>query len=96
MVFMCLLYMSFEKSVGKGEIAPNLVFMCLHYTSFKNTVRKGEIACYKQFLVFPQCFLLFLANFLSFSSNLEFLSAKSFSLEKSKICNLGKGYLFLI
>ena len=22
----------------------------------ENTVRKGEIACYKQFLLFPQCF----------------------------------------
>ena len=25
--------------------------------TFENTVGKGEIACYKQFLLFPQCFL---------------------------------------
>ena len=32
-------------------------FMCLQYNSFKDTVGKGEITCYKQFLLFPQCFL---------------------------------------
>ena len=27
-------------------------------TDFENIVEKEEIACYKQFLLFPQCFLL--------------------------------------
>ena len=53
-----------------------LVFMCLQYKSFKNTVEKGEIA--------------HLENFLPFSINLK-LSAKSLSLEESKILCLGKG-----
>ena len=29
-----------------------------HQTTFENIVGKGEIACNKQFLLFPQCFLL--------------------------------------
>ena len=33
-----------------------LVYTCLQYKSLKNTMGKGEIACYKQFLLFPQCF----------------------------------------
>ena len=36
---------------------------------------------------FPTC----LENFLPFSSNVNLLSAKSFSLEACKICCLGKG-----
>ena len=61
--------------------------MCLQYKSFENTVGKGEIARNEQFLFF----LLYLDNFLPFSSNLELSSANSFSLEGSKICCLGKG-----
>ena len=36
-----------------------LVFTCLQYKSFEITVGKGEIARNKQFLLFPQCFILF-------------------------------------
>ena len=36
-----------------------LVFTCLQYKPFENTVGKGEIARIEQFLLFPQCFLLF-------------------------------------
>ena len=32
--------------------------MYQHWTAFENIVGKGEIACNKQFLLFPQCFLL--------------------------------------
>ena len=28
-----------------------------HHIAVENIVRKGEIACYKQFLLFSQCFL---------------------------------------
>ena len=31
--------------------------MCLQYKSFENNVGQREIACYKQFLLNPQCFL---------------------------------------
>ena len=61
-----------------------LVFMCLQCTSLENTVGKGQIA-------FLSVFSTHLENFLSFLSNLKMLSAKSFSLEESKICCLGKG-----
>ena len=37
----------------------SLVFTCLHYKSFESTVGKGEIARYEQFLLFPQCSLLY-------------------------------------
>ena len=68
-----------------------LVFTCLQYKSFENTVGKEEITHNEQFLLFPQCFLLILENFLQFSSNMKLSSAKSFCLEESKICCLGKG-----
>ena len=40
---------------------------------------------------FPKVFFTLLENFLLFSSNSKLLSAKSFSLEESNICHLGKG-----
>ena len=33
----------------------------LRYIAFENIVRKGEIACNKQFLLFSQCFLPYMA-----------------------------------
>ena len=68
-----------------------LLLCVLQYKSSENTVGKGEIACNRQFLLFPQCFILFLERFMSFSSNLKLLSAPSFSLEKSKNLSFGKG-----
>ena len=41
---------------------------------------------------FPTVFSTLLENFLLFSSNSKLSSAKSFSLEESNICRLGKGY----
>ena len=35
-----------------------LILMHQQLTSFENIVGKGEIACYEQFLLVPQCFLL--------------------------------------
>ena len=67
----------------------------------ENTAGKGEIAHYEQFVLFV--FSTRLANFQPFSSSLKLSSAKSFSLEESKICHLGKAlqavkclYLFKI
>ena len=66
-------------------------FTCLQYMSVENTVGKGEIARNEQFLLFPQCFLSFLENFLPVVSNLKLSSANSFSFEGStKICRLGE------
>ena len=48
---------------------------------FENTEEKGEIASIDFTL---------LENFLPFSSNVKLSSANAFSLEKSKICRLGK------
>ena len=45
---------------GQQCLSRTLVFMCLQLKSFENTVGKGEIAHNKQFLLFPQRFLLFL------------------------------------
>ena len=36
-----------------------LVFMCLQHKSFEITEGKGKITRYKQFLLFPHCFLPF-------------------------------------
>ena len=65
-----------------------LVFTCLQYKSFENTAGKGEIARNEQFLLFPQCFLSILENYLPISANLKLSSANSFSLEESKFCRL--------
>ena len=67
------------------------VFTCLQYKSFENNMAKGEIARNEQFLLFPQCFLPPLDDFLPFSSNIKLLPANSSGLEESKICRLGKG-----
>ena len=69
--------------------------MGLQYKSFENTVGRGEIVCNKQFLLFPQCFLLIWRLFLQFSSNLKLSSANSFGLEEFKICCLGSSHLLL-
>ena len=66
-------------------------FLHVCSTSLWKTLGRGETAINGQFLLFPQCFLLFLENFLQFSSNLKVSSANSFSLEDSKNLSFGKG-----
>ena len=68
-----------------------LVFTCQEYKSFENTVGKAEIARKPAISPFPTVFSTLLENLLPSSSKLRLLSANSFSLEKSKICCLGKG-----
>ena len=65
--------------------------MCLQYKSVENTVGKGEIAHNEQFPLFPTVFSILQDNFLPFLSTLQLSSAKSFNLEVTKICRLGKG-----
>ena len=44
----------FDNYLVRGQA---LLFTRLQCKSFENTVGKGEIAHYKQFLLFPRCFL---------------------------------------
>ena len=74
----------------KLTLFPNWpLFLCVCSTSLLKTQGKGEIASNKQFPLFP-VFSTLLENSVPFSSNLELLSANSFSLEESKICCLRK------
>ena len=52
---------------------------------------KEKLLVTSNFLSFPLVYSTHLDNFLPFSSNLKLSSAKSFSLEESKICCLVKG-----
>ena len=87
-------FISLIKHTIKVNPFPNKpwFFTCLLFKSFENAAEKGVIACNKQFLLFP-VFSTLLENFLQFSSTLKLSSAKSFSLKRSKICCLGKGYI---
>ena len=67
-----------------------LVLTCLQYKSFENTVGKGKIARNEQFVLFP-VFSILQDKILPFLTTLQLSSAKSFSLEESKICHLRKG-----
>ena len=43
----------------------------LGYIAVENIVRKGEIACYKQFLLFSQCFLPYMVLIFTFKRTLK-------------------------
>ena len=70
---------------------PSVLRVC--HASLESTDRVEGIAV----AIFPIATVLstYLMNFLPFSSNLKLFSADSFSLEKSKICRLVKGLIFL-
>ena len=46
---------------GLPMITQCRILMHKRYIAVENTVRKGEIACNKQFLLFSQCFLPYMA-----------------------------------
>ena len=48
---------------------PHLVH--LRYIAVRNIVRKGEIACNKQFLLFSQCFIPYMALTFHFKCTLK-------------------------
>ena len=48
-----------------------LHFDILRYIAAENIVRKGEIACHKQFLLFSQCFLAYMAIIFHFKCTLK-------------------------
>ena len=76
--------------------------MCLQLSLFKTLGGggeggEGEIARNEQFLLFPTVFSTLLEKCVPFSSNLEFLSANSFSFEEPiKFVVWNKGYSFII
>ena len=57
----------------------------------ENIVRKGEIACNKQFLLFSQCFLPYMAHIFQFKCTLECICIFFFNLDQSKILSSGNG-----
>ena len=81
----------FGKELWINPFPHNDTFWRPWETSLLKTLGKGEIARYEQFLLFPQCFLPFLENFLSSLSKLKLSSANSFILEQSKILSFGNG-----
>ena len=59
--------------------------------SFENIVGKGEIACNKQFLLFPQCFLLNQIIVSPFVQIFDIITLFAAELEEPKIGISGKG-----
>ena len=60
-------------------------------TAFENIVGKEEIAHNKQFLLFPQCFLLYQVIVSHFFHIFDIISLFAAELEKPKIGISGKG-----
>ena len=61
------------------------------YIAVENIVRKREIACNKQFLIFSQCFLAYVALIFHFKCIFRMSSAIGFKLDQSKILSSGNG-----
>ena len=59
-------------------------------TAFENIVGKGEIARNEQFLLFPQCFLLYQISVSPFIHIFDIISLFAVELEDSKIGKSGK------
>ena len=59
--------------------------------SLENIVRKGENAGNQHFVLFPQCFLLFLTQISNFESLLFLSSPNALILVKAKDLSFGKG-----
>ena len=66
-------------------------FLCVFRTSLLKTLQEKEKLFVTSNSPFPTVFSTCLENLMPFSSNVKLSSAKSFSLEESKICRLGKG-----
>ena len=60
-------------------------------TAFENIVREGEIARNKQFLLFPQCFLLNQIIVLTFVHMIDIISLFAAEFKEPKIGISGKG-----
>ena len=62
-------------------------------TALENIVGKGEIACNEQFLLFPQCFLLYQISVSPFVHIFDIISLFAIELQESKIDISGKGLI---
>ena len=65
--------------------------MCFQYESFENTAGKGKIARNKQFLLFPQCFLLDQIIVFPFVHIFDIISLFAAGFEEHKFGISGKG-----
>ena len=61
----------FKRLVPRGRQKVSLCGNGLRYTAVENIVRKGETACTKQFLLFSQCFLPYMALIFHFRCTSE-------------------------
>ena len=68
----------------------------MHQTAFENIAGKEEIARNKQFLLFPQCFLLNHKIVSPFVNIFDIISLFAASLEEPKIGISGKGLTLAI
>ena len=66
-------------------------FDTLNVHSCGKHVRKGEIACNKQFLLFSQCFLPYMAFTFHSKCTLKCRLQICFNLDQSKILSSGNG-----
>ena len=64
-------------------------------TTFENILGKGKLARNKQFLLFPQCFLLPLITASPFAHIFDIVSLFAAELEEPKIGISGKGFMTL-
>ena len=78
---------------GKGLTHYHTMHILTHqrYVAVENILRKGEIACNRQFLLFSQCFLHYMALIFHFKCTLKIPSAFCFNLDQSKILSSGNG-----
>ena len=88
-MFIVQLFKNLFCSLTHYHTMPN--FEALKVYSSENIVRKGEIACTKQFLLFTQCFLPYMALIFHFKCAFEMSSAICFSLNQSKILSSDNG-----
>ena len=65
-------------------------------TAFENIVGKEEIACYKQFLLFPQCFLVNQKIVSPIINIFDIIFLFATELEERKIGISGKGLSWLV
>ena len=81
------------QSMLKFNPLPNKpLFSCVCSTSLLKTLwKKEKLLVTSNFFFYPQCLSTLLDSFPPFSSNLKLSSAKSLSLEESKICYSGTG-----
>ena len=69
--------------------------MHLRYIAVENILRKGEIACFKQYLLFSQCFLPNMALIFHFNCTLESCLQFVSVWTHVKFCHLVKSFVNL-